>query len=51
MDCCLTSPKQNFSYIQNRQHKSQKKKDKQLSIKHTHKSKDRVIGTPTKNQG
>ena len=32
----------------NRQHNSQKKKDKQRSTKHTHKTKDRVTRTPLK---
>ena len=32
----------------NRQHNGQKKKDKQRSIKHTHKSKDRVTRNPLK---
>jgi hypothetical protein len=35
----------------NRQHNSQKKKDKQRSTKHTHKSKDRVTRTPLKTEG
>jgi hypothetical protein len=32
----------------NRQHNGQKKKYKQRSTKHTHKTKDRVTGTPLK---
>jgi hypothetical protein len=32
----------------NRQHNGQKKKYKQRSIKHTHKTTDRVTGTPLK---
>jgi hypothetical protein len=32
----------------NRQHNDQKKKDKQRSTKHTHKTKDRVTRTPLK---
>ena len=34
-----------------RQHNGQKKKDKQWSAKHTHKTKDRVIRTPLKKTG
>jgi hypothetical protein len=36
---------------ENRQHNGQKKKDKQRSTKHTHKTKDRVTRTPLKNAG
>ena len=32
-------------YMKNRQHNSQRKKDKKLSTKHTHKTKDRVTRT------
>ena len=35
----------------NRQHNDQEKKDKQLSTKHTHKTKDRVTRTPLKTGG
>ena len=35
----------------NRQHNGQKKKDKQRSTKHTHKTKDRVTRTPLKTGG
>ena len=35
----------------NRQHNDQKKKDKQRSIKHTHKAKDRVTRTLLKTGG
>ena len=35
----------------NRQHNGQKKNDKQRSTKHTHKTRDQVTRTPTKNQG
>ena len=34
--------------ISNRQHNSQKKKDKQRHTKHTHKTKDRIIRTALK---
>ena len=36
---------------ENRQHNDQKKKDKQRSTKHTHKTKDRVTRTPLKTGG
>ena len=35
----------------NRQHNGQKKKDKQRSTRHTHKTKDRVTQTPLKTMG
>ena len=35
----------------NRQHNGQKKKDKQWSTKHTHKTKDRATRTPLKTRG
>ena len=35
----------------NRQHNGQKKKDKQRSTKHTHKTKDRIRGTPLETGG
>jgi hypothetical protein len=35
----------------NRQHSGQKKKDKQRSTKHTHKTKDRITQTPLKAGG
>ena len=35
----------------NRQHNGQKKKDKQRSTKHTHKTKDQVTRTPLKTRG
>jgi hypothetical protein len=35
----------------NRQHNDQKKKNKELSTKHTHKTKDRVTRTPLKTGG
>ena len=35
----------------NRQHNGQKKKDKQRSTRHTHKTKDRVTQTPLKTRG
>ena len=35
----------------NRQHNGQKKKDKQRSTKHTHKTKDQVTRTPLKTGG
>ena len=37
--------------MKNRQHNDQKKKDKQRSTKHTHKTKDRVTRTPLKTGG
>jgi len=37
--------------MKNRQHSGQKKKYKQRSAKHTHKSKDRVTRTPLKTGG
>ena len=35
----------------NREHNGQKKKDKQRSTRHTHKTKDRVTQTPLKTMG
>jgi len=38
-------------YVPEKQHNGQKKKNKQRSTKHTHKTKDRVTRTPLKTGG
>ena len=46
-----SSPTVILGKVQNRQHNGQKKKDKQRSTKHTHKTKDRVTRTQLKTGG